>query len=50
MSENTKHEITLTELQMRLILETIEKTSYQGIHSDVVSVIRKKMTVKPPKE
>jgi len=50
MSENTKHKIKLSELQMQLILETIEKTAYQGIHSDVVSGIRKKMTIKPSKE
>lgn len=39
--------IKLSKLEMRLILESVNNTAYQGIHSDVVSKVRKKMTVKP---
>lgn len=48
MSDTTKHTVELTELEMQLILETVEKTPYLGEHSDVVSSIRKKM--KAPKK
>ncbi len=50
MSNDTKHKIKLTELQMQLILETINKTPYLGIHSTIISNIRKKMTVKEKPE
>ncbi len=46
MSDDTKHKIKLSELEMQLILESVNATGYAGIHSDVVSRIRKKMTVK----
>ena len=46
MGDNTKHKIKLSELQMRLIKESVEATKYLGIHSDHVSKVRRKMTVK----
>lgn len=39
--------IKLSELEKRLILESVNNTPYQGIHSDVVSKVRKKMAPKP---
>lgn len=52
MADDTKHKIKLTEFAMKLIKETVEKTSYLGIHSETVSYVRKKMTIKEetPKE
>lgn len=41
-----KHKIKLTETEMKTILETINKTGYLGSYSDLISGIRKKMTIK----
>lgn len=41
-----KHKIKLTETEMKTILDTINKTGYLGEHSDLISSIRKKMTIK----
>lgn len=49
MSEDTKHKIKLTELEMQLITEAVENTSFFGKHSYTVSSVRKKMALKPPK-
>lgn len=46
MSEDAKHKIKLSELEMKLILESVNSTGYAGIHSDLVSRIRRKMTIK----
>jgi hypothetical protein len=37
----------MTELEMQLLLETIDKTPYLGAHSDLVAGIRKKLTIIP---
>lgn len=50
MTDKTKHDIKLSELEMRLIKETIETASYLGIHSDTVSAIRRKMKIKKDKK
>ena len=44
------HEIQLTEIEMQTILETINKTGYAGVHSNLISSIREKMTVPEPEE
>ncbi len=49
MDENIKHKIKLTELEMQLIREAVENTSFFGRFSDEISSIRKKMKIKPPK-
>ncbi len=49
MSENKKHKIKLTELEMQLITEAVENTSFFGKHSYEVSSVRKKMALKQPK-
>ncbi len=49
MSENTKHKIKLTELEMQLITEAVENTSFFGRHSYTISKVRKKMKIKQPK-
>lgn len=41
-----KHRIKLSELEMRLIKESVEATNFPGIHSYIVSRVRRKMTVK----
>ena len=48
--KNNKIELTvgLTEIEMKTILDTINKTGYAGEHSDLISSIRKKMTVPEP--
>ena len=48
MSEKTKHKIKLSELEMQLITEAVENTSFFGKHSYTVSSVRKKMTIKKP--
>lgn len=50
MSENTKHKIKLTELEMQLITEAVENTSFFGRHSFTISSVRKKMTIKEKKK
>jgi hypothetical protein len=37
----------MNELELQLLLETVDKTPYLGAHSDLVSGIRKKITIKP---
>lgn len=49
MSENTKHKIKLTELEMQLITEAVENTSFFGRHSFTISSVRRKMKIKTPK-
>lgn len=48
MPDNSKHKIKLSEIEMRMIKESVENIAYLGIHSKTVSSIRKKMTVKIP--
>lgn len=44
-----KHKRKLTELEMQLITEAVENTSFFGRHSYEVSSVRKKMKLKKPK-
>ncbi len=44
------HKIELTEGEMKTILATINKTGYAGIHSDIISSIRKKLAVPEPED
>lgn len=44
-----KHKIKLSETEMQCILESVENTAYLGKHSDMISKVRKKMTIKKPK-
>jgi len=46
MSDDTKHKIKLSELEMRMVKESVEATAYLGIYSGTVFKIRKKMTIK----
>lgn len=48
--ESDTHEIVLTANEMQTILETINKTGYAGIHSNIISSIREKMTLPEPEE
>ena len=50
MTIEKKYETKLTEVEMELIKETVEKTAYLGIHSETVTSVRKKMTRKKSKK
>lgn len=45
-----KHKIKLNEIEMQMILETVKKTAYLGEHSEIISNVKRKMTIKqaPP--
>lgn len=50
MSDNSKHKVKLSEIEMRMIKESVENTAYLGRHSETVSKIKKKMTIKQPQQ
>ena len=45
-----RHQRSLTEVEMKLILDSVNASTYLGLHSDTVSKVRKKMTIKDPKK